>query len=127
MARIRVQFKDGEPIIIQLRPEPTPTIEALLTAVPFSSNANTWGDEVYFNAPFHAELETDARAEMEIGDVAFWPDGDAIAIFFGRTPASVDDKPRAYSPCNLIGTLEGDTSALKRVKSGYSLEIAHAR
>jgi hypothetical protein len=64
---------------------------------------------------------------MEIGDVAFWPDGDAIAIFFGRTPASVDDKPRAYSPCNFIGTLEGDTSALKRVKSGYSLEIAHAR
>jgi hypothetical protein len=127
MARIRVQFKDGGFVTIQLRPESTPTIEALLTAVPFSSIANTWGDEVYFNAPFHAELERDARAEVEIGDVAFWPDGDAIAIFFGRTPASVDDKPRAYSPCNLIGTLDGDISDLKRVNSGDSLEIAHAR
>ncbi|MBU1915146.1 MAG: hypothetical protein KJ563_08140 [Candidatus Thermoplasmatota archaeon] len=127
MARMRVQFKGGESITIQLRPEPTPTIEALLTAVPFSSNASTWGDEVYFSAPFHAELETDARVEMEIGDVAFWPDGDAIAVFFGRTPASVDDKPRAYSLCNLIGTLEGDISALKRVKPGSSLEVAHAR
>jgi hypothetical protein len=127
MARMRVEFRGGGSITIQLRPEPTPTIEALLTAVPFSSVANTWGDEVYFNAPFHVERERDARAEMEIGDVAFWPDGNAIAIFFGRTPASVDDKPRAYSPCNLIGILEGDISDLKRVKSGDSLEIAHAR
>ena len=98
-----------------------------MNAVPFSSNASTWGDEVYFHAPFHAELEADARAEMEIGDVAFWPDGDAIAIFFGPTPASVDNEPRAYSPCNLIGTLEGDISVLKRVKSGSSLDVAHAR
>jgi hypothetical protein len=127
MARIRIQFEAGESITIQLRPEPTPTIGALLTAIPFSSIANTWGDEVYFNAPFRAELETDARSEMEIGDVAFWPEGDAIAIFFGRTPASVNDKPRAYSPCNLIGTLEGEISALKRVKSGSSLEVAHTR
>ena len=127
MARIRVEFKGGESITIQLRPDPTPTTEVLLTSIPFSSSANTWGDEVYFNAPFHAELETDARAEMDIGDVAFWPDGDAIAIFFGRTPSSVDGKPRAYSPCNLIGTLDGNISALRRVRSGHSLEVVHAR
>jgi hypothetical protein len=127
MSKISIQFKGGGSVRVQIRPAPTPTIEALLTSIPFSSVANTWGDEVYFNAPFHAELETDAGAEMEIGDVAFWPDGDAIAIFFGRTPASVNDKPRAYSPCNHIGTIEGDFSALKRVRSGDNLEVVHAR
>ncbi len=126
MSRIRIQFNGGGSIAVQLRPEPTPTIQALLTAVPFSSNASTWGDEVYFNAPFHAKLEADARVDMEVGDVAFWPDGDAIAIFFGSTPASVSDKPRAYSPCNIIGTLVGDVSALKRIRSGDSVEVARA-
>jgi len=113
--------------VVRIRPGPTRTTEALLSAIPFSSKANTWGDEVYFEAPFHAELESDARAEMEIGDVAFWPDGDAIAIFFGRTPASRSDKPRAYSPCNIVGTLEGDMALLRRVKSGDDLEVVLAR
>ncbi len=125
MTKIRVQFKGGGYVTAALRPDPTPTTEALLDRVPFSSRTNKWGDEVYFQAPFHADLEMDARAEMEIGEVAFWPDGDAIAIFFGRTPASVDDEPRAYSSCNIIGTLEGDISALARVKSGSILEVTH--
>jgi hypothetical protein len=123
MVKMRIGFKDAGSITIQVRQDMTPTTSALIASIPFSSIANAWGDEVYFNVPFHAEVERDARAEMNIGDVAFWPDGDAVAIFFGRTPASVDDKPRAYSPCNLIGRLEGDISVLKRVKAGDSVEV----
>jgi hypothetical protein len=123
MVKMRIGFKDAGSITIQVRQDMTPTTSALIASIPFSSIANAWGDEVYFNVPFHAEVERDARAEMNIGDVAFWPDGDAVAIFFGRTPASVDDKPRAYSPCNLIGRLDGDISVLKRVKAGDSVEV----
>lgn len=127
MARISVQFKDGGTVTILLRSNLTPTVERLMASVPLSSEASIWGDEIYFPAPFHADLEADASADMEIGDVAFWPDGDAIAIFFGRTPASVDDRPRAYSPCNLIGSLEGDISASRRFKPGSALDVSHLR
>ena len=96
----------------------------LLSAVPFTSETNRWGDEIYFTAPFHSEIEADARALMQVGDVAYWPDGDAIALFFGRTPASIDDRPRAYSPCNILGTVEGDPIRLTRVATGSSVEVS---
>ncbi len=91
--------------------------------MPIKSKANRWGEEVYFEVPFHAPLEPDARQDMEPGDVAFWPDGDAIAIFFGPTPISKGNLPRAYSPCNIVGKLEGDPSGLRRVKDGFGLEV----
>jgi hypothetical protein len=82
-----------------------------------------WGDEIYFEAPFHAPLEDDAREAMDVGEVAYWPDGNAIALFFGRTPMSVDDKPRAYTTCNIVGSFEADVPELRKVKSGCTVEV----
>lgn len=106
-----------------LRQPPTPTIGRLATQLPFRSSAHRWGDEVYFEVPFHSDIEQDARQDMEVGDVAFWPDGDALAIFFGPTPVSRDHRPRAYSPCNVIGRVEGDASVLKAVREGAGLVV----
>jgi len=74
--------------------------------------------------PFHAEIEPDARQDMEVGEVAFWPDGDALAIFFGPTPVSVGKKPRAYSPCNLIGRIDGDVSSLRNITEGTKIRVS---
>ncbi len=111
---------------MELRADVTPTTKALLKSLPFGSKANVWGEEVYFDAPFHAGLESDARADMEVGEVAFWPDGDAVAIFFGRTPASTGQEPRAYSPCNILGKVIGDFSELKHVRQGSAVEVGRA-
>ena len=123
MANIVIQFENGPSVKVSLRSDGTLTLSALVASLPFSSKANRWGDEVYFEAPFHSPLEPDSRAEMSIGDVAFWPDGDAIAIFFGRTPASIGQEPRAYSPCNIIGRLDGDASVLAHAKHGQGLTV----
>jgi hypothetical protein len=123
MFTLVVEFKGGQRILVALRQPPTPTVKHLATKIPFHSLAHRWGDEIYFGAPFHSDLEQDARQDMEVGDVAFWPDGDALAIFFGPTPVSKGHRPRAYSPCNIIGRVEGDISALKAVREGTELVV----
>jgi len=118
-----LRFEKGLEFLVQLRKESTPTIARLLQSLPFSSISHTWGDEVYFDAPFHSVLEVDARVDMDVGDVAYWPDGDAIAVFFGPTPISKGDRPRAYSPCNILGTVVGDLHGLRRVTAGTRVEL----
>lgn len=123
MTRVRLRFKGGPEMVILLRPEVTPTVSRLLENLPFESIARRWGDEIYFEAPFHSVIETDARAEMNPGDLAYWPDGDAIAVFFGPTPASRDARPVAYSPCNIVGVVQGELGALKGVRAGTEVDM----
>jgi hypothetical protein len=75
----------------------------------------TWGDEVYFDIPVEMGLEPDARAEVEVGELGYWPTGNAFCIFFGSTPASSGDTPVAASRVNILGRvlavhLSGDHS-----------------
>jgi hypothetical protein len=122
-ATVSIEIEGLGALSVRLREDQTATVKALLRSLPFSSVCERWGDEVYFSAPFHSPLENDSRAAMEVGDVAFWPDGDAIALFFGRTPSSTDEKPRAYSPCNIIGTIEEGMASLKSIKGGAVVKV----
>lgn len=123
MNRVRIRFRDGPDIAVVLRADETPSVRSLMSVLPFSSRAQTWGDEVYFEAPFHADIEKDARALMEVGEVAFWPDGDAVALFFGPTPASTGPAPKAYSRCNILGKVQGDPAQLRAIKPGTPLDV----
>ncbi|MBE0518945.1 MAG: hypothetical protein IH630_06965 [Thermoplasmata archaeon] len=114
----------GISLKIRVREDATPTTEALLSALPFEGCASRWGDEVYFGAPFHTLLEEDARADMDVGEVAYWPDGDALALFFGKTPASIDDRPRAYSKCNVVGRMVSDPTILGAVRPGTRIRLS---
>ena len=101
----------------------TPTTRALVKALPFESSAQTWGEEVYFSTPVSAKREADAQQVVDAGTACFWCDGDAIALPFGRTPISTDERPKLASPCNLIGRIEGDPKALARVKAGDRIRV----
>ena len=100
----------------------TPTTRALLEAVPFEAQASTWGDEVYFTTPVQAKLEPDAKQVVEPGTVCFWTQGDALALPFGRTPISTDERPKLANPCNVLGTIK-DFSALKSIRSGQKIRV----
>jgi uncharacterized protein len=104
----------------------TPTARALLCAVPFTSRAQTWGEEVYFNTPVSARLEPGAKQVVEPGTVCFWTEGDAMALPFGRTPMSTDERPRLASPCNVVGRLEGDPRRLAAIRPGAEISVQSA-
>lgn len=105
----------------------TPTALAILDVLPFESSANTWGDEIYFQVPATSTLETDARSKVEVGDLAYWPTMPAFCIFFGTTPASFGDEPRAASDVNVFGQLdELDLTSLRNVRSGQKITVERA-
>jgi len=98
----------------------------LIKSLPVASLANRWGDEIYFEVPVSGEEEPGARQDMEVGEVAFWPVGSALCVFFGPTPASRGIRPRAYSPVNPVGRVLGDPLEFKAVKDGDDVLIEKA-
>jgi len=101
----------------------TPTGRAVYEALPLQRNVNRWGEEIYFEVPVECELEENASSEVNIGDLAYWPNIPAFCIFFGPTPVSRDDKPRAYSPVNVFGRVLGDATALKGITNGARIRV----
>ena len=101
----------------------TPTAAKILQALPFESTANVWGDEIYFDIPLTLDPEPEARADVAVGDLAYWPAGPAFCIFFGPTPVSTSDQPRAYSPVNVFGRVIGDATRFKGVANGATVKV----
>ncbi|MGW5419911.1 cyclophilin-like fold protein [Streptomyces sp. NPDC003943] len=118
--RIRISWPAGH---ITATLDETPTSKALVGALPISATARTWGEEVYFDTPVSVPLESDARQVVAPGTVAFWTEGDALALPYGPTPISTGDEPRLASPCNLLGTLDGDPRILATVRSGDPIRV----
>jgi hypothetical protein len=101
------------------------TAQTIWDALPIEARANTWGDEIYFSIPVHLG-EEDAQAVVEMGDLGYWPPGNAFCIFFGRTPASQGDEIRPASPVNVFGKVEGDAKVFKKVRSGTPIVLERA-
>jgi hypothetical protein len=102
----------------------TPTTRALLEALPFESQAKTWGEEVYFEAPVRADLEPDARQVVEPGTACFWVEGSSVALPYGRTPVSgKDGRPKLVSKCNVLGKVLGDPGLLCEIRAGDKIKV----
>ncbi|MGV9269925.1 cyclophilin-like fold protein [Kitasatospora sp. NPDC003701] len=121
--RIRILWPAGQALATL---EATPTAEVLWGALPISSSAATWGEEVYFGTPVSVPREDGARQVVEPGTVAFWTDGDSLALPFGPTPISRDGECRLASPCNILGALDGDPGVLRTVRPGDPIRVERA-
>lgn len=102
----------------------TPTAGKIWEVLPIEAAANVWGDEIYFDIPLSLDREPDARADVAVGDLAYWPAGPAFCIFFGPTPVSTGSKPRAYSPVNVFGKVLGDPKQFKAVSNGAAVRVS---
>ncbi len=113
-------------VSIRARLLDTPTAERIWAALPIHAEARMWGHEVYFNAPVTSDPEPDAREIVNAGEIAFWPEGEAIAIGFGPTPVSRRGEIRMASPVNIWAMALDDVSSLKRVHAGEGISIISA-
>jgi hypothetical protein len=104
--------------------EENPTAQAVWDALPVEGNANVWGDEIYFSIPVELETSGDARQEMAVGELGYWPSGRAFCIFFGPTPVSIGEEPRAYTDVNPFGQIQGDPTVLTSVQNGEPVRVS---
>jgi uncharacterized protein len=113
-------------VSIRARLLDTPTADRIWSALPIRAEARLWGAEVYFDAPVVSGVEPSARTVVNPGEIAYWPDGAAIAIGFGPTPLSRRGEIRLAAPCNVWAMAIDDVAKLKAVHAGETVAIVEA-
>jgi hypothetical protein len=111
------------PVTVEAELNESPTAQRIWEELPIAGQANVWGDEIYFSIPVHMEEAPDARADVAVGELGYWPRGEAFCIFFGPTPVSDGDQPRAASPVNPVGRVTGDPAVLQDVPAGATVVL----
>ena len=123
--KIKITTSSTGPVDAVLSDENPRTAKAIYEALPIKGNANLWGDEVYFSIPVEANPEN-GKSAVELGDLAYWPPGNAFCIFFGPTPMSRGDEIRPASAVNVFGRITGDPKVFKKVRNGEKVTIERA-
>jgi hypothetical protein len=120
---IKLVFLDiSREVSIELDDSHSPnTVQSILQNLPIEVNINRWGDELYTEKTHVVEKEENAKRQVKLFDVAYWPEGNALCLFYGPTPISEEGKILAYSPVNIVGRIIPDNdekeSVLKRIKN----------
>jgi len=122
MRRFRISIKSAGDVYAKMVQENPKTADTIWSALPLEGVVNIWGDEIYFSIQIIQGLEN-AKEVVGLGDVCYWPPGNAFCIFFGKTPASRGDEIRAASPVNVFAKIEGDPKVFGDVKEGESIRL----
>lgn len=120
MTKIIFEFEN---ISIEAELNDSPTSKDLINLLPIEGISQIWGEEIYFSTSINRENDDWAKETVELGDIAFWPPGNAICLFFGKTPVSQGDEIRPASPTNVMGKIVGDLEILKTVNSGDKVKV----
>jgi len=124
MTRVRITVGDE---VLEGEIYDTPSGRAVAEILPLETSFSTWGDEFYFSIPMQPlPLEAGAGVQMDVGDIGYWPEGNALAIFFGPTPASSGPEPVAFSPVNRVGRIPKDAERLRDAAAAATVRIEPA-
>ena len=121
--KIEVEIPNIQNIFLELDDTTTPkTVKSFLENIPFSLGINLWGDEIYTDESPIAVGEENAKPLVDLYDVAYWPSGKAICLFFGPTPIGKKGEIKPYSPVNVIGKIiNADKKILSELKNGTNV------
>jgi|TARA_B110000003_G_scaffold62303_1_gene62692 hypothetical protein len=118
MRKIVLKCKKAE-LILELRE--TLTADIIYNSLPLKSKIQKWGEEFFFETGLNVELENNAKSVVNIGEIAFWNDGSAIAIGYGKTPISKGNEIRLISPCNIWADCKFDKSYIENIKENETI------
>jgi uncharacterized protein len=120
------EFK--ERVLVKVDDSRSPnTVKAILRSLPIEVNVNKWGKELYTDKIPVTAQEENAKSEVNLLDVAFWPEGSALCLFYGPTPISKPDKIEPYSPVNIVGHIVTEQSnIINRIKAATKVIINQA-
>ena len=112
-----------ENITIELDDTSSPkTCKSVLDSLPFSVNVHLWGEEIYTDESPIVQPEENAKELVELNDVAYWPNGRALCLFFGPTPIGEKGEIKPYSPVNIIGKITNpDKTILSTINEGMKI------
>ena len=121
MTRIKIESKDIK-VELQVTPVDSAATRKISASLPLESRARLWGDEIYFDTDISAPAQG-ATLDVGVGDIAYWPEGKCLCIFFGKTPASSGDRPVPASAVVIVGRADVDPAMLRRVKPGSKITV----
>lgn len=118
--KIKMDFPKIKTIDLELDDTISPnTVKTFLNCLPIKVSINLWGDELYTGETHISAQEENSQPVVALMDVAYWPPGKAICLFFGPTPISDKNEIRPYSPVNIIGKIKDeDKNFLKDLSDG---------
>ncbi len=118
-----IEIPKQENITLELDDKLAPqTVKSLLESLPFSVGVNLWGEEIYTDeTPIKIDLEN-PKPLVQLNDVAYWPTGKAICLFYGPTPIGKKDEIKPYSPVNIIGKITNPKkNILSKIRDGVTV------
>jgi hypothetical protein len=121
----RIRIEAGG-VVVEAELNQSHTARAVWEALPLRARAHRWGDEIFFDIDVHVGQAGDSRTVMEVGEVAYWPAGPALCLFFGPTPVSRGEAPEAYSDVNPVGRIVGEARLLNGVVEGAEIGVEPA-
>jgi hypothetical protein len=121
--KILVRVTELENITIELDDTSSPkTCASFLKSLPFSVTAHIWGEEIYTDESPIIQSEENAKDLVNLNDVAYWPNGKAVCLFFGPTPIGKKGEIKPYSPVNVIGKIiNPDKNILSKMNEGTKI------
>jgi uncharacterized protein len=121
--KIQISWKRGQ---VTATLTETPTCSRLKKSLPFDAKAKTWGKEVYFEVPFEADLEPNAKQVVDPGTVCYWVEGQSMAVPFGPTPISKGNECRLVASVNILGHLDSNAALLDSIREGDAIRVEEA-
>jgi hypothetical protein len=120
MVKIRILVAE---LALEAELSETATAKAIAAALPIEAAPSEWGDEFYFGIPVAMPLDETPTTKVSVGDIGYWPPGNALAIFFGPTPMSKGPEPVPASGVNIVGRITGDATLLRKAKGSKTIRL----
>ena len=122
---IEVEIPNSSNILLELDDTNSPkTVQNFVEKLPFTVDLNVWGDEIYTSETPISEPEENAKSPVNLYDVAYWPTGKAICLFYGPTPIGNPGEITPASPVNIIGKILSPDKTILDVVDGEKVTFS---